>query len=79
MTVTDLRSTCLNAPVHVAGGNEGTCWYECDACGEACDLRLQPAATPTVPHPLMDCPLCGKFREHGHTCTTTLDTAPPGR
>jgi len=33
------RSTCCNALVKVEGSDEGTCYYVCEECGKACDLR----------------------------------------
>ena len=31
-------SSCCGARVAVAGGSEGTNWYECVSCGNPCDL-----------------------------------------
>src|SRR2546428_156828 len=35
---TESKSKCCQASYHVEGGDEGTNHYECDKCGDACDI-----------------------------------------
>ncbi len=51
-----IKSQCCNAPVTIEGDdNEGTHYYVCDQCGQACDVQDDDARI----YPCVD---CGKMR-----------------
>lgn len=50
-------SKCHNAPVTIGGdSDEGTRYYVCNECGNACDLAHMPRVEPSMPE--MICGLC---------------------
>lgn len=34
-----MKSSCCGSSLYVAGFGSATKWYECDDCGEPCDVR----------------------------------------